>query len=126
MSGVSGTGSAVGEEWGARAARSRALAVLRVRGRALGLAVLPAAVAVVLYAGEVTGHFSGTGWGTARWIVTALAVVVLLAATAVALVVARARPAATPTVELAETAAPTCTGSCGTWPTGSASRRPPR
>ncbi|MGW9438168.1 hypothetical protein [Streptomyces sp. NPDC055607] len=106
MSGVSGTGSAVGEEWGARAARSRALAVLRVRGRALGLAVLPAAVAVVLYAGEVTGHFSGTGWGTARWIVTALAVVVLLAATAVALVVARARPAATPTVELAETAAP--------------------
>ncbi|MFC8493255.1 hypothetical protein ACFUJU_21145 [Streptomyces sp. NPDC057235] len=106
MSGVSGTGSAVGEEWGARAARSRALAVLRVRGRALGLAVLPAAVAVVLYAGEVTGHFSGTGWGTARWIVTVLAVVVLLAATAVALVVARARPAATPTVELAETAAP--------------------
>ncbi|MFE5512743.1 hypothetical protein ACFQ9J_19540 [Streptomyces sp. NPDC056529] len=106
MSGVSGSGSAVGEEWGARAARSRALAVLRVRGRALGLAVLPAAVAVVLYAGEVTGHFSGTGWGTARWIVTVLAVVVLLAATAVALVVARARPAATPTVELAETAAP--------------------
>ncbi|MGA5868309.1 hypothetical protein [Streptomyces cinereoruber] len=106
MSGVSGTGSAVGEEWGARAARSRALAVLRVRGRALGLAVLPAAVAVVLYAGEVTGHFSGTGWGTARWVVTVLAVVVLLAATAVALVVARARPAATPTVELAETAAP--------------------
>ncbi|MFC8268273.1 hypothetical protein ACFUIZ_21470 [Streptomyces cinereoruber] len=106
MSGVSGTGSAVGEEWGARAARSRALAVLRVRGRALGFAVLPAAVAVVLYAGEVTGHFSGTGWGTARWVVTVLAVVVLLAATAVALVVARARPAATPTVELAETAAP--------------------
>ncbi|MFC8789702.1 M48 family metalloprotease [Streptomyces cinereoruber] len=106
MSGVSGTGSAVGEEWGARAARSRALAVLRVRGRALGLAVLPAAVAVVLYAGEVTGHFSGTGWGTTRWVVTVLAVVVLLAATAVALVVARARPAATPTVELAETAAP--------------------
>ncbi|WP_030209594.1 M48 family metalloprotease [Streptomyces bikiniensis] len=106
MSGVSGTGSAVGEEWGARAARSRALAVLRVRGRALGLAVLPAAVAVVLYAGEVTGHFSGTGWGTARWVVTVLAVVVLLAATAVALVVARARPAATPTVALAETAAP--------------------
>ncbi|MFC8586114.1 hypothetical protein ACFUGD_16415 [Streptomyces sp. NPDC057217] len=106
MSGVSGTGSAVGEEWGARAARSRALAVLRVRGRALGLAVLPAAVAVVLYAGEVTGHFSGTGWGTARWVVTVLAVVVLLVAAAVAAVVARARPAATPTVELAETAAP--------------------
>ncbi|MEU5214618.1 hypothetical protein AB0G79_00225 [Streptomyces sp. NPDC020807] len=106
MNGVSGTGSVVGDEWGARAARSRALAVLRVRGRALGLAVLPAAVAVVLYAGEVTGHFTGAGWTTARWIVTVLAVLVLLAATAVALVVARARPAATPTVELAESAAP--------------------
>ncbi|MDX2562247.1 hypothetical protein PV371_21665 [Streptomyces sp. TX20-6-3] len=106
MYGVSGTGSVVGEEWGARAARSRALAVLRVRGRALGLAVLPAAVAVVLYAGGVTGHFTGSGWDAARWVVTVLAVLVLLAATAVALVVARARPAATPTVELAETAAP--------------------
>ncbi|MBP2583588.1 hypothetical protein J3A78_004066 [Streptomyces sp. PvR006] len=106
MYGVSGTGSDAGEEWGARAARSRALAVLRVRGRALGLAVLPAAVAVVLYAGGVTGHFTGSGWDAARWVVTVLAVLVLLAATAVALVVARARPAATPTVELAETAAP--------------------
>ncbi|MER5205106.1 hypothetical protein [Streptomyces sp. NPDC002825] len=106
MNGVSGTGSVVGEEWGARAARSRALAVLRVRGRALGLAVLPAAVAVVLYAGGVTGHFTGAGWDTARWVVTVLAVLVLLAAAAVAVVVARARPAATPTVELAETAAP--------------------
>ncbi|WP_369145465.1 hypothetical protein [Streptomyces sp. R44] len=106
MNGVSGTGSVVGEEWGARAARSRALAVLRVRGRALGLAVLPAAVAVVLYAGGVTGHFTGAGWDSARWVVTVLAVLVLLAAAAVTLVVARARPAATPTVELAETAAP--------------------
>ncbi|KOG09470.1 MULTISPECIES: membrane protein [Streptomyces] len=106
MAGVSGTGSVVGEEWGARAAHSRALAVLRVRGRALGLAVIPAAVAVVLYAGGVTGHFTGPAWDTARWVVTVLAVLVLLAATAVALVVARARPAATPTVELAETAAP--------------------
>ncbi|MFC9384675.1 hypothetical protein [Streptomyces venezuelae] len=106
MYGVSGTGSVVGEEWGARAARSRALAVLRVRGRALGLAVLPAAVAVVLYAGGVTGHFTGPGWDAARWVVTVLAVLTLLAATAVGLVVARARPAATPTVELAETAAP--------------------
>ncbi|MFB7941682.1 hypothetical protein [Streptomyces sp. NPDC056049] len=111
--GVSGSGfgnggseSGLGEEWGVRAARSRALAVLRVRGRALGAAILPAAVAVVLYAGEVTGHFTGTGWTTARWIVSVLAVLVLLAATAVALVVARARPAVTPTVELTEAAAP--------------------
>ncbi|MER6094754.1 hypothetical protein ABT154_02585 [Streptomyces sp. NPDC001728] len=106
MYGVSGTGSVVGEEWGARAAHSQALAVLRVRGRALGLAVLPAAVAVVLYAGGVTGHFTGAGWDTARWVVTVLAVLVLVAAMAVALVVVRARPAATPTVELSESAAP--------------------
>ncbi|MFC8506233.1 hypothetical protein ACFU3J_27060 [Streptomyces sp. NPDC057411] len=106
MYGVSGTGSVIGEELGARAARARALAVLRVRGRALGAAVLPAAVAVVLYAGGVTGHFTGPGWDTARWVVTALAVVVLLVAAAVALVVARARPAVTPTVELAESSAP--------------------
>ncbi|MFD3530424.1 hypothetical protein [Streptomyces sp. NPDC058664] len=106
MYGVSGTGAVVGEEWGVRAARSRALGVLRVRGRALGLAILPAAVAVVLYAGGITGHFTGSGWDAARWVVTVLAVLVLLAATGVALVVARARPAATPTVELSETAAP--------------------
>ncbi|MEU8622037.1 hypothetical protein [Streptomyces sp. NPDC048623] len=111
MYGVTGTGSATtggaaGEELGARAARARALAVLRVRGRALGLAVLPAAVAVVLYAGGATGHLTGPGWDTARWLVTALAVVVLLVAAAVALVVARSRPAVTPTVELAEKAAP--------------------
>ncbi|MFD6364359.1 hypothetical protein ACFWFX_31640, partial [Streptomyces roseolus] len=104
--GNGGSDSGLGEEWGVRAARSRALAVLRVRGRALGAAILPAAVAVVLYAGEVTGHFTGTGWATARWTVTVLAVLVLLAAAAVALVVARARPAVTPTVELTETAAP--------------------
>ncbi|MFH8253370.1 hypothetical protein [Streptomyces roseolus] len=104
--GNGGSDSGLGEEWGVRAARSRALAVLRVRGRALGAATLPAAVAVVLYAGEVTGHFTGTGWATARWTVTVLAVLVLLAAAAVALVVARARPAVTPTVELTETAAP--------------------
>lgn len=106
MYGVSGTGSVIGDELGARAARARALAVLRVRGRALGAAVLPAAVAVVLYAGGVTGHFTGPGWDTARWVVTVLAVVVLLGTAAVSLVVARARPAVTPTVELAESSAP--------------------
>ncbi|MFD9032101.1 hypothetical protein ACFVZW_13265 [Streptomyces sp. NPDC059567] len=106
MYGVSGTGSGVGEEMGARAARARALAVLRVRGRALGLAVLPAAAAVIFYAGGVTGHFTGAGWDAARWVTTVLALVVLLAAAAVALVIARSRPAVTPTVELAETSAP--------------------
>ncbi|MFJ8667779.1 hypothetical protein [Streptomyces sp. NPDC093600] len=106
MYGVSGTGSVVGEEMGARAARIRALAVLRVRGRALAVALLPAAAAVILYAGGVTGHLTGAGWDAARWVVTVLALVVILAAAAVALVVARARPAVTPTVELAESAAP--------------------
>ncbi|MFG3347926.1 hypothetical protein ACGF1Z_23030 [Streptomyces sp. NPDC048018] len=106
MDGVTGTGTALGEELGARAARTRALAVLRVRGRALGLAVLPAAVAVVLYAGGVTDHFTGPGWDAARWVVTVIAVIVLLVAAAVALVVARSRPAMTPTVELAESSAP--------------------
>ncbi|MEU8539990.1 hypothetical protein AB0C52_08335 [Streptomyces sp. NPDC048717] len=101
-----GPGYADGDELGARAARARALAVLRVRGRALGLAVLPAAVAAVLHAGGLTGHFTGPGWDTARWVTTALAVLVLLVATAVALVVARSRPAVTPTVELSESAAP--------------------
>ncbi|MCN9243180.1 hypothetical protein NGF19_20690 [Streptomyces sp. RY43-2] len=93
-------------EMGAQAARSRALAVLRVRGRALAAALLPAAVAVVLLAGGATGHLSGGHWTTARWITTGVAVVVLLSATGVALVVSRARPAMSPTVPIAEESAP--------------------
>ncbi|MDF3302277.1 hypothetical protein [Streptomyces tropicalis] len=95
-----------GVEIGAQAARARALAVLRVRSRALAVALLPAACAVVLLAGGGTGHLTGRGWDLARWIVGAVAVVVLLAAGAVGLVVARARPATTPTVPIAEAAAP--------------------
>ncbi|WP_189781118.1 hypothetical protein [Streptomyces capitiformicae] len=95
-----------GEEAGAQAARSRALAVLRVRGRALALALLPAALAVVLQAGDSTGHLTGPGWSTARWAVSAIAVLVLLAAAGIALVVARARPAVSPTVSITEEAAP--------------------
>ncbi len=45
----------MGVEVGAQAARSRALAVLRIRSRALAVALLPAAVAVVLLAGGATG-----------------------------------------------------------------------
>ncbi|MEV5987375.1 hypothetical protein AB0L85_20515 [Streptomyces sp. NPDC052051] len=93
-------------EMGAQAARSRALAVLRVRGRALAVALLPAAVAVVLLAGGATGRLSGGHWATARWIMTGVAVVVLLSATGVALVVSRARPAMSPTVPIAEESAP--------------------
>ncbi|WP_055535553.1 hypothetical protein, partial [Streptomyces graminilatus] len=94
-----------GVEAGAQVARSRALAVLRVRGRALAVALLPAAVAVVLLAGGTTGHLVGGGWHLARWITSAVALVVLLAAAVVALVVARARPAMSPTVPIAEESA---------------------
>ncbi|MFI8927339.1 hypothetical protein ACIG3E_06605 [Streptomyces sp. NPDC053474] len=96
----------MGEEAGAQAARSRALAVLRIRGRALAVALLPAAVAVVLLAAAVTGHVEGAAWAAARWVVTVLAVLALVAASIVALVVARARPALSPTVPISEAAAP--------------------
>ncbi|MGX1670075.1 hypothetical protein [Streptomyces sp. NPDC055400] len=96
----------MGAEMGAQAARSRALAVLRIRGRALAVALLPAAFAVVLAAGAATGHMAGGGWRTARWIVTVLALVVLACAAGIALVVARARPAVSPTVPIAEERAP--------------------
>ncbi|MBT2492169.1 hypothetical protein J7E96_27380 [Streptomyces sp. ISL-96] len=101
---MSGTG--MGVEKGAQSARSRALAVLRIRGRALAVALLPAAVAVVLLVGGATGHAVGGGWDTARWVMTIVAVVVLLAAAAVGAVIVRARPATTPTVEVSERSAP--------------------
>ncbi|MGW2346572.1 hypothetical protein [Streptomyces sp. NPDC001661] len=91
---------------GAQSARSRALAVLRIRSRATALALLPAAASVVLLAGGSTGHLTGGGWDVARGVVSAIAVVVLLAAAAVALVVARARPAVSPTIPIAEKTAP--------------------
>ncbi|MEV6023083.1 hypothetical protein [Streptomyces sp. NPDC052036] len=96
----------MGVEAGAQGARSRALAVLRIRSRALAVALLPAAVAVVLLAGESTGHISGHDWVITRWVVTAVAAVVLLSAAGIALVVARARPAVSPTVPVSEDAAP--------------------
>ncbi len=91
---------------GAQAARSRAAAVLRVRGRALTVALLPAAAAVVLLAGGVTGRLEGAGWDLARWAVSGTALVVLVVGLVVAAVIARARPAVTPTVELSEKSAP--------------------
>ncbi|NBM20361.1 hypothetical protein [Streptomyces sp. GC420] len=94
-----------GDEAGAQAARLRAMAVLRVRSRALAVALLPAAVAVVLLAGGATGRLGGA-WDPARWAVTTLAVLVLLAAAGVGLVVVRARPAVSPTVPIREESAP--------------------
>lgn len=101
---MSGSGRAA--EAGGLSARSRALAVLRVRSRALAVALLPAAVAVILLVGGSTGHLPGAGWDLARRFVTPVAVLVLLLASGVALVVARARPAMSPTVPVAEEAAP--------------------
>ncbi|MFF3502017.1 hypothetical protein [Streptomyces sp. NPDC003247] len=95
-----------GREAGAQAARARALAVLRIRGWALAVALLPAAAAAILLAGASSGHLVGPGWDVARGVVSALALVVLTAAGVVALVVARARPAVSPTVAIAERAAP--------------------
>ncbi|OWA07449.1 hypothetical protein B9W62_20240 [Streptomyces sp. CS113] len=100
------TGIGGGVEMGAQAARSRALAVLRVRSRALAVALLPAAAAVILLVGGSTGHLAGGGWDVLRRAVCVLAVFVLLAAAGVALVVARSRPAVTPTVTVAEESAP--------------------
>ncbi|MFJ2443837.1 hypothetical protein ACIOWG_26035 [Streptomyces sp. NPDC087658] len=101
-----GSGFGIGDELGAQGARVRALAVLRVRGRALAVALLPTAAAAVLLTGGVTGHMRGAGWDAARWAVTGFAVAVLLVAAAVAAVVARARPALSPTVPVPEQAAP--------------------
>ncbi|MFI6209419.1 hypothetical protein ACIBAI_23970 [Streptomyces sp. NPDC051041] len=95
-----------GVEAGAQAARSRAVAVLRMRSRALAVALLPAAAAVILLAGASTGHLVGPGWEAARWTVTVLALLVLLAAGGIALTVARARPAMSPTVPVPEASAP--------------------
>ncbi|UOB15700.1 hypothetical protein MQE23_23480 [Streptomyces sp. HP-A2021] len=96
----------MGVEAGAQVARARALVVLRIRSRALAVALLPAAVAVILLAGAATGRLVGPGWDAARWILTPAAVLVLLAAAGIALVVARARPAMSPTIPIAEEAAP--------------------
>lgn len=99
---VSGTSVEVG----AQSARSQALAVLRIRSRALAVALLPAAVAVVLLVGGATGHVTGGSWDVVRGVVTVVAALVLLAAVGIALVVARARPAVSPTVPIAEGSAP--------------------
>ncbi|MFJ6480616.1 MULTISPECIES: hypothetical protein [unclassified Streptomyces] len=93
-------------EAGAPSARSRALAVLRVRSRALAAALLPAALAVVLVAARATGRLAGDPWPAVTLVVCVLAAIVLLVGGAFAAVVLRASPAVTPTVPLSEAAAP--------------------
>ncbi|MFG2973954.1 hypothetical protein ACGFYY_13260 [Streptomyces sp. NPDC048331] len=87
-------------------ARSRALAVLRVRSRASAVALLPAALAVVLVAARATGRLAGDPWPTVTLVVCVVAAIVLLVGGAFAAVVLRASPAVTPTVPLSEAAAP--------------------
>ncbi|BBA98241.1 putative membrane protein [Actinacidiphila reveromycinica] len=93
-------------EAGEAAARARAGAVLRLRGSALAVALLPAAAAVVLHTGRATGRMDGSAWDGVRWGVTGLALLVLAAAAAIGTVIARAEPAVSPTVPVAESAAP--------------------
>ncbi|MDH6580362.1 hypothetical protein [Kitasatospora sp. MAP5-34] len=94
------------------AARARAQAVLRVRGLALAVAALPAALAVVLLAGRITGRLGApgsadsAGWDAVRWVVCAVAAVTLLAAYLVARAHARAVPPRTPAVPVEPADAP--------------------
>ncbi|MEU6865234.1 hypothetical protein ABZ924_18470 [Streptomyces sp. NPDC046876] len=101
---MSGTGSYL--EGGAPSARSRALAVLRVRSRALAVGLLPAALAVVLVSARMTGRLAGDPWPLVTVVVCVVAAVVLLVGGVFAAVVVRAGPALTPTVPLSEAEAP--------------------
>ncbi|MFE9645496.1 hypothetical protein ACFYO0_15565 [Streptomyces sp. NPDC006365] len=98
--------SGTGVEAGAHSARSQALAVLRIRSRALAVALLPTAVAVVLLVAGAMDHVNGAGWRLASWILAAVAFLALLAAAGIALVVARSRPAVSPTIPIPEESAP--------------------
>lgn len=78
--------------------------MLRIRGTALALALLPAAAAVILFAAEATGR-TGPGWAVPRWTAVGLAVLSLAVAGGVASVIARSRPAVSPTVPVEESSA---------------------
>ncbi|MFG1804954.1 hypothetical protein [Streptomyces sp. NPDC049040] len=93
-------------EAGEAVARTRALAVLRIRGAALGAVLLPAAAAVVLQVAAVTGRIGGGAWDGVRWGVTGVALVVLAVSAAVAAVIVRAKPAVSPAVPVSAAAAP--------------------
>jgi MFS family permease len=93
-------------EAGEAVARTRALAVLRIRGAALGAVLLPAAAAVVLHVAGTTGRIDGGAWDGVRWGLTGAALVVLAVAAAVGAVIARARPAVSPAVPVSQSAAP--------------------
>ncbi|MFJ1753763.1 hypothetical protein [Kitasatospora sp. NPDC088134] len=93
-------------------ARARARAVLRLRGRAVAAAALPAACAAVLFAGRFTGRIGAPGapdaalWDGIRWAVGAVAALTLLLAALVARAHRRAVPPVTPAVPLERSDAP--------------------
>ncbi|MGW4380515.1 hypothetical protein [Kitasatospora sp. NPDC004531] len=93
-------------------ARARARAVLRLRGRAVAAAALPAACAAVLLVGRFTGRIGAAGspdaalWDGIRWAVGAVAALVLLLAALVARSHRRAVPPVTPAVPLSRADAP--------------------
>lgn len=93
-------------------ARARAHAVLRIRGLARAVAVLPAALAVVLLAGRVTGRIGApgspdaAGWDVVRWVVCAVALAVAVLALAAVRRHARAVPPETPAVAVHRPEAP--------------------
>ncbi|GAA4857579.1 hypothetical protein [Kitasatospora terrestris] len=94
------------------AARTHAQAVLRVRGRALAAAALPAALAAVLTAGRLTGRIGAPGspdaaaWDAVRLVVAAVAALGLLLAALVTRSHRRAVPPVTPAVRLDPAEAP--------------------
>ncbi|MCH6161228.1 hypothetical protein [Streptomyces marispadix] len=79
--------------------------MLRIRGAALALALLPAAGAVIVFAAETTGRVGGPGWAGVRVALCCAAVLALATAAGVAAVIARSRPAVSPTVPVEESAA---------------------
>ncbi|MFB7905392.1 hypothetical protein ACFC1T_03075 [Kitasatospora sp. NPDC056076] len=93
-------------------ARAHAQAVLRIRGLALAVAVLPAAVAVVLLAGRFTGRIGAAGssdaagWDAVRWVVCAVAALTLLVAGLTARALRRAVPPQIPAVPVERAGAP--------------------
>src|SRR6478609_10319926 len=93
-------------------ARARAQAVLRLRGRAVAAAALPAACAAVLLAGRFTGHIGAPGapdaplWDGIRWAVCAVAALTLALAALVARAHRLAVPPVTPAVPLERADAP--------------------
>lgn len=89
---------------GTRSARDHALAVQRVRSTAFAGALLPAAVLALLLSARGTGRL-GSGWNGLLWGLGLCSAAVLVSAVAVTVLIVRARPALSPTVDLPEASA---------------------